>query len=131
MPPNSPFKQTQEDHLQQALFVELLRLAPEGAKLYITSDSWEELPTLLGGRMTVVNENNYPYWVVALMPESRVFLEKQALQEDIHVKLVHFTITVSQHELVESYDRMATVTLHPDFPAYERLMATYAPILML
>ena len=56
---DSPSEQTEEERLQQALFVELLHLAPEGAELFITNDSWDELPTLLGNRMRVVRENNY------------------------------------------------------------------------
>jgi hypothetical protein len=54
MLPDSPAEPTEEECLQQALFVELLHLAPEGAELYITNDSWDELPALLGNRLRVV-----------------------------------------------------------------------------
>jgi hypothetical protein len=54
MLPDSPAEPTEEKRLQQALFVELLHLAPEGAELYITNDSWDELPALLGNRLRVV-----------------------------------------------------------------------------
>lgn len=131
MLPDAPCELTEEERLQQALFVELLHLAPEGAELYITNDSWEELPTLLGKRLRVVRENNYNYWVVTLTSESRMFLGQQALHYDIHIAFVHFTIKANQYDLFTSYDRMVSIALDPHFPDYERLVKVYASILML
>lgn len=125
-----PFGPT-EGHLQQALFIELLHLAPTGTELYITSDSWDELPSLLGQRLTVLTENQYEQWVVALTPESRAFLMQQALHDDIQLTFVHFALKANQRDLFLSYDRMVVLELDPDFPEYERLVETYAPILML
>jgi hypothetical protein len=127
---DSPCEPTEEERLQQALFVELLHLAPKGAELYITNDSWEELPALLGNRLRVVRENNYNYWVVALTSESRTFLAQQALHYDIHVAFVHFTLKANQHDLFTSYDRMVAIALDPHFPEYERLVKVYTSILM-
>lgn len=131
MLPDSPSELNEEERLQQALFVELLHLAPEGAELYITNDSWDELPALLGSRMQVVTENNYEDWIVALTLESRTFLVQQALHDDIQVKFVHFVIKANQRDLFISYDRMVSIELDPGFPDYERLVKTYAPVLML
>ena len=130
MLPDSPSEPTEEERLQQALFVELLHLAPEGAELFITNDSWAELPTLLGNRLRVVRENNYAYWVVALTSESRTFLGQQALHYDIHVAFVHFTIKANQCDLFTSYDRMVAIALDLHFPDYERLVKVYASILL-
>ena len=127
---DSPSEQTEEERLQQALFVELLHLAPEGAELFITNDSWDELPTLLGNRMRVVRENNYEDWIVALTPESRTFLVQQALHNDIHLTFVHFVIHANQRDLFTSYDRMASIEIDPHFPDYERLVKVYTSILM-
>lgn len=130
MLPDSPSEPTEEERLQQALFVELLHLAPKGAELYITNDLWDELPTLLGNRLRVVRENNYNYWVVALTSESRTFLVQQALHYDMHVAFVHFTLKANQYDLFTSYDRMVAIELDPHFPDYERLLKVYASILM-
>ena len=130
MLPDSPSEPTEEERLQQALFVELLHLAPEGAELFITNDSWDELPTLLGNRMRVVRENNYEDWIVALTPESRTFLGQQALHHDIYLTFVHFVIHATQRDLFTSYDRMASIERDPHFPDYERLVKVYASILM-
>jgi hypothetical protein len=131
MVPNSPSEQTAEERLQQALFVDLLHLAPEGAELYITNDSWDGLPALLGKRMRLVTRDNYEDWIVALTPESRTFLVQQALHDDIHLKFVHFVINANQRDLFTSYDRMVSIQLDPHFPDYDRLVKTYASILML
>jgi hypothetical protein len=130
MLPNSPSEQFEEEHLQQALFVELLHLAPEGAELFITNDSWDKLPALLGSRMRIVRENNYEDWIVALTPECRIFLGQQALHQNIHLTFVHFVIHANQRDLFTSYDRMVSIELDPHFPAYERLAKSYASILM-
>lgn len=130
MLPKFHFEPT-EGRLQQALFIELLHLAPTGTELYITSDSWEELPVLLGQRMTVLTENEYEQWVVALTPESCAFLVHQDLHDDIQLTFVHFALKANQRNLFLSYDRMVVLELDPDFPEYERLVETYAPILML
>jgi hypothetical protein len=130
MLPDSPCEPIEEDRLRQALYVEFLHLAPKRAELYITNDSWDELPALLGNRLRVVCENNCNYWVVALTSESRTFLVQQALHYDIHVAFVHFTIRANQYDLFTSYDRMVAIALGPHFPAYERLVKIYASILM-
>lgn len=127
---DSPSEQFEEEHLQQALFVELLHLAPEGAELFITNDSWAELPALLGSRLRMVRENNYEDWIVALTPECRTFLGQQALHQDLHLTFVHFVIRANQRDLFTSYDRMVSIELDPHFPDYERLAKTYASILM-
>jgi hypothetical protein len=131
MLPDAPYEPTEEERLQQALFVELLHLAPRGSELYITHDSWEELPALLGNRLRVVRENNYNYWVVALTSESRTFLGQQALHYGIHLAFVHFTIKANQFDFFTSYDRMVAIALDSHFPDYERLVKVYASILML
>ena len=130
MLPDSSTEQTEEERLQQALFVELVYLAPEGAELFITNDSWDELPVLLGNRMRVVRENNYEDWIVALTPETRTFLGQQALHNDIHLTFVHFVIHANQRDLFTSYDRMVSIELDPHFPYYKRLVKSYASILM-
>ncbi len=130
MLPNSPFEQFEQERLQQALFVELLHLAPEGAELFITNDSWDELPALLGSRMRMVRDNNYEDWIVALTSECRTFLGQQAMHQDIHLTFVHFVIHANQRDLFTSYDRMASIELDPHFPDYERLVKVYASILM-
>lgn len=127
---DSPSEQTEEERLQRALFVELLHLAPEGAELFITNDSWDELPALLGNRMRRVRKNNYEDWIVALTPESRTFLVQQALHDDIQLTFVHFVIHANQRDLFTSYDRMASIELDPHFPEYERLVKAYASILV-
>ena len=122
--------QTEEERLQQSLFIDLLSLAPEGAELYITNDSWDELPSILGNWLRVVREDNYNYWVVTLTPESRMFLVQQTLHSNIHIAFVHFTIKANQHEFFVSHDRMVSISLAPSFPDYERLGRKYASILM-
>lgn len=81
--------------------------------------------------MTVLTENQYEQWVVALTLESRAFLVQQALHDDIQLTFVHFALKANQRDLFLSYDRMVALELDPDFPEYERLVETYAPILML
>ena len=115
MLPGSLSEEAEEERLLQALFVELMHLAPEGAELFITNDSWDELPTLLGNRMRIVRENNYEDWIIALTPESRTFLVKQALHNDIHLTFVHFAINVNKSDLFTSYDRMVLIELDPPF----------------
>lgn len=128
---DSPADLTAEERLQQALFIDLLRLAPAGAALYITPDSWDKLPALLGSRLQVVVDQHYHDWVVVLTPESRAFLAHQALQNELHLKFVHFTLKAKEHDLFVSYDRMVVLELDASFPAYEQLVKTYASILML
>ena len=113
MLPNSPSEQTEEERLQQALFVELMHLAPEGAELFITNDSWDELPALLRNRMRVVRENNYEDWIVALTPESRKFLVQQALHNDIYLTFVHFVIHANQRYLFTSLRPHGVDTTRP------------------
>jgi hypothetical protein len=125
MYPDPTPEELERERLEQALFVELIRLAPEGTELFITNDSWDGLPALLGDRMTKRVAENYEDWVVALTPDSRQFLADQALLDNIQGMFVHFYLLAQGQELVASYDRMCTVVLAPEFPEYGRLVTDY------
>ena len=118
---------SEQEQLEQALFIEIIRLAPEGSSLSITTDSWDELPRVFGKRM-VVEEGE---WMVPLTPESRDFIVQEALADDIQVKFVHFYIVAENDQnIFESYDRMVGLIIDPSFPNCERLEDKYASILM-
>lgn len=126
MYPDPTSEELERERLEQVLFIELIRLAPEGTELFITNDSWDGLPALLGDRMTRRVADNYEDWIVALTPDSRRFLVDQALLDNIQGAFVHFSLLAQGQELVASYDRMCTVVLAPEFPEYGRLVAYYS-----
>jgi hypothetical protein len=65
-----PLEKVEEESLRQALFIDIIRLAPEGAELVITTDSWEDLPSVFGELMNVKKGE----WVVILTQSAREFL---------------------------------------------------------
>jgi hypothetical protein len=121
MPAFVPLEESEEERLRQALFTEIIRLAPEGAELLITPDSWSGIPGLLGQRV-VVREG---LWVVALAPATREFLAQQARSENFQTKMVHFYIRGNGRDVVTSYDAMCGMLLDPTFPDYARLITEY------
>ncbi|HEX8659954.1 MAG TPA: hypothetical protein VF690_20595 [Hymenobacter sp.] len=125
MYPDPTPEELERERLEQALFIELIRLAPEGTELYITNDSWDGLPALLGTRMKRRVAENYEDWVIALTPDSRQFLVDKALLDNVQGTFVHFSLLSQSQELVASYDRMYTVVLAPEFPEHGRLVADY------
>lgn len=118
---------SEQEQLEQALFIEIIRLAPEGSALSITTDSWDELPRVFGERM-IVHEGE---WMVTLTLESRDFIIQQALTDDIQATFVHFYIVTKNDQVIfTSYDRMVGLIIDPSFPECERLEDKYASILM-
>ena len=124
MPAFVPLEESEEERLQQALFTDIIRLAPEGAELLITPDSWTGIPGLLGQRL-IVREG---MWVVALAPTTRKFLVQQARTDNFQTKMVHFYISDKGQDVVTSYDGMCGMILEPTFPDYPRLIAEYAAL---
>lgn len=115
------------EELEQALFIEIIRLAPEGSALSVTTDSWEELPRVFGKRMVIKTGE----WLVPLTLESRDFIVQQALADDIQVTFVHFYIVAENDQIIfTSYDRMVGLIIDPSFPECEILEDKYASILM-
>lgn len=126
MLPPIPDDEVEEERLQRGLFIDAIRLAPAGAELLISSDSWDQLPSILGERMSARPAR----WVVALTPENRAFLVQEALDNDIQGTFVHFYIVAQGAELLASYDRMVALTLDKNFPSYEALQKKYVAILL-
>jgi hypothetical protein len=124
MPAFVPLEDSEEERLQQALFTEIIRLAPEGAELLITPDSWPGIPGLLEQRL-VVQES---MWVVALVPTTREFLVQQAHTDNFQTKMVHFYISDKGRDVVTSYDGMCGMILEPTFPDYPRIITEYAAL---
>lgn len=116
----------EEYRLEREFFIDLILLAPEGAQLHITSDSWDGIPNLLGERMT----EREGEWVVALAPENRDFLVQEALADDLQIKFVHFYFMYKGVELVASYDRMCGLNIDGSFPSYELLKEKYPSLVM-
>jgi hypothetical protein len=123
-----PLAEPDDEQLEQALFIDLIRAAPPDTALVITSDSWNGLPGLFGERLVKVVEDNSEEWLVALTPPHREFLIAQALEDEVYAKFVHFFLVQADKELVTSYDRMACVIIDPTFPEYQRLVAEYAAL---
>ena len=118
MPAFVPLEETEEERHQRALFIDLIRLAPEGVELFISTDFWPGLPGVLGHRL-VVREG---MWVVALDLATREFLVQQASSDDFQTKMVHFYLCEKGRDLVTSYDAMSGMIFDPDFPDYSRLI---------
>ena len=116
----------EEYRLEREFFIDLILLAPEGAELHITSDSWDGIPSLLGERMT----EREGEWVVALAPENRDFLVQEALADNLQVKFVHFFLLHRGAEIVASYDRMCGLNMDEGFPSYKILKEKYPSLLM-
>jgi hypothetical protein len=123
-----PLDGPEYEQLEQTLFIDLIRSAPQGTDLVITPDSWDGLPALFGERLTRVVEGNSEEWVVALTPQSRDFLVAQAVEDEVYAKFVHYYIVEGGKEIVTSYDRMACLILAPTFPGYSRIVAEYAAL---
>jgi hypothetical protein len=119
-----PLEESEQERLEQALFIDIVRLAPEGTDLVITTDSWRGLPSLFGDYMAVREGE----WVVALKPAAREFLVQQALSDNIQTKFVHFFIVENGTEILTSYDGMCGMKLETKFPDYERVIAEYASL---
>ena len=118
---------SKQEQLEQALFIEIIRLAPEGSALSITTDSWDELPRIFGKRMVVEKGE----WLVPLTAESRDFIVQQALADDIQATFVHFYIVAENDQnIFESYDRMCSIFMEANFSEYERLEKEYISPLM-
>lgn len=124
MPAFTPLSESEEARLQQALFIDLIQLAPEGAELLITSDSWPGIPDLLGHRLAIKDGT----WVIALTPSTRAFLVQQACSRHFQTTLVHFYIRHQGQDVVTSYDCMCGMLLNPAFPDYKRIISEYAPL---
>lgn len=124
MPAFVPLEESEEERLQQALFTDIIRLAPEGAELLITPDSWPGIPGLLGHRL-VVREG---MWVVALVPTTRELLVQQARTDNFQTKMVHFYISDKGRDVVTSYDGMCGMILDPTFQDYLRIINEYAAL---
>lgn len=124
MPDVVPLDESEEERLQQALFIDLIRLAPEGAELLITRDSWQGIPNLLGPRLAIKESD----WVVALTPSTREFLVQQAHSHNFQTTMVHFYIHHQGRDVVTSYDCMCGMLLDPAFPDYARIITEYAPL---
>lgn len=124
MPAFLPLEESEEECLQQALFTDIIRLAPEGAELLITPDSWPGIPDLLG-ELLVVREG---MWAVALVPATREFLVQQARTDNFQTKMVHFYISDKGRDVVTSYDGMCGMILEPTFPDYSRIINEYAAL---
>lgn len=125
---DKPLDGPEYEQLLQALFIDLIRSAPEGTDLVITPDSWDGLPALFGERLARIVEGNREEWVVALTPQNRDFLIAQAVEEEVHVKFVHFYIVKDGRAIVTSYDSMLCLILAPTFPDYGRIVAQYASL---
>ena len=119
-----PLDEFEAERLQQALFIDLVRLAPVGAELLITRDSWPGIPDLLGPR-SAIKEGD---WAVALTPSTREFLVQQAHSHDFQTTMVHFYIRHQGRDVVTSYDCMCGMLLDPTFPDYARIITEYAPL---
>lgn len=119
-----PLEEAEEERLTQALFIDIIRLAPEGAELVITSDSWDGLPSVFGELMDVKKGE----WVVTLTLLAREFLVQQAYSDNVQTKFVHFYIVENNMELVKSYDAMCSIVIEPDFPNCEKLKEEYAAL---
>jgi hypothetical protein len=124
MPDFVPLDESEEERLQQALFIDLIRLAPEGAELLITRDSWQGIPNLLGPRLAIKESD----WTVALTPSTREFLVQQAHSRNFQTTMVHFYIHHQGRDVVTSYDCMCGMLLDPAFPDYARIITEYAPL---
>ncbi|HEX8657709.1 MAG TPA: hypothetical protein VF690_09260 [Hymenobacter sp.] len=124
MPVFVALDEAEQKRLEQALFIEIIHLAPAEADLIISTDSWPELPGILGQR-TVVSEG---MWVVALIPATREFLMQQALTANLQTMMVHFYIRVNGRDILTSYDRMSGMKMEPLFPGYSRLITEYAAL---
>ncbi|RZK29969.1 MAG: hypothetical protein EOO61_19915 [Hymenobacter sp.] len=119
-----PLDESEEERLRQALFIDLIRLAPEGAELLITQDSWQSIPDLLGQRLAIEEG----MWVVALTPPTREFLVQQAHSRNFQTTMVHFYIRHQGRDIVTSYDCMCGMLLDPTFSDYERIITEYTPL---
>lgn len=117
----------EEYRLQREFFIDIILLAPAGAHLHITSDSWNGIPDLLGKRM-IEREGE---WIVALGPENNDFLVQEALADNLQSKFVHFFILHKGTEIVTSYDGMCMVILDESFPSYQLLREKHASFLRL
>ena len=117
-------EEAEQERLEQALFIDIIGLAPEGADLIISTDSWSGLPGLLGQRM-VEREG---MWVVPLVPSTRSFLVQQVLTDNLQTMMVHFYIYVKGTDILTSYDSMCGMKLEPTFPDYQRIITEYAPL---
>ena len=119
-----PLDESVEEHLRRALFIDLIRLAPEGAELLISRDSFSGIPDLLGPRLAIEPSD----WVVALTPSTREFLVQQAHSRNFQTTMVHFYIRHQERDVVTSYDCMCGLLIDPAFPDYARIITEYAPL---
>jgi hypothetical protein len=118
---------TPSEQLEQALFIEVIRLAPEGSALSITTDSWQDLPRIFGKHI-IINESE---WLVPLSPENRNFLMEKALSQNVQTQFVHFYIVTETDEIIlSSYDGMCSIFMEANFPEYKRLEKEYVSPLM-
>ena len=118
---------TPSEQLEQALFIEVIRLAPEGSALSITTDSWQDLPRIFGKHI-VIKEGE---WLVPLSQENRDFLVEKALSQNVQIQFVHFHIVTETDEIIfSSYDGMCSIFMEANFPEYERLEREYVSPLM-
>ena len=117
-------EESEKEGLTQALFIDIIRLAPKEAELAITTDSWDDLPSVFGKLMKVKKAE----WVVTLIPLAREFLVQQALSDNVQTKFVHFYIVANRMELVRSYDAMCSIVIEDDFPDCEKLKEKYVAL---
>jgi uncharacterized membrane protein len=114
----------EQEKLEQALFIDIILLSPAFSELVITTDSWEGIPELLGGRLIVHNAE----WVVPLLTESREFLKQQALLHNLQTMFVHFYIVENGVEIFSSFDRMCSIVIEDSFPESQQLKLRYAAL---
>jgi len=117
----------EEYKLQREFFIDVILLAPAEAQLHITSDSWQEIPSLLGKRMIERDGE----WIVVLRPENKDFLVQEALTNNLQSKFVHFFLLHEGTEIVASYDGMCMVILDKRFPSYSLLKERHDSFLSL
>lgn len=114
----------EQEKLEQALFIDIILLAPAFSELVITTDSWQGTPELLGERLIVRNAE----WVVPLLAKSREFLKQQALLHNLQTMFVHFYIVKNSVEIFSSFDRMCSIVIEDSFPESQHLKLRYAAL---
>ena len=99
---------------ETALLCDVIRAVPNGSRWYITPDSWERIPAVLGSLIAVVTkpETNYEHWVVVLSAETKEAVLRKIVGHELAEKIVHMDIESPEGTvLFRSWDRMCSINV--------------------
>ena len=94
------------------LLYDVIRAVPNGSRWYITPDSWERIPAVLGPLLEVITQpaTNYGYWVVMLSAETKEAVIRKIVGHELAEKIVHMDIESPEGTvLFRSWDGMCSI----------------------